>query len=528
MNSLLESYKTQLIQLILLVFINLFMTPIIVLIVLISYFIVLISISYFTSKSDNNDSFFTGERKSPWYIVAFGMIGASLSGITFISIPGSVAKYTSENGLEGSGQFSYMQMVLGYLVGYLIVAYVLLPIYYKMNLTSIYTYLEKRFGFWSYKTGALFFLLSRIIGASIRLLLVASVLQLVLFDEIGIPFEITVILSVLLIWIYTKKGGIKTIIWTDTLQTAFMLLSVILTVYMIGDALDFEQNNSFMTSVNTSGFSKVFYFENWKSSNYFWKHFIGGIFITVGMTGLDQDMMQKNLSCKNLKSAQLNMISFAFVLVFVNFIFLVLGALLYLYYQKTGVGSVVLEVLNRPDLLFAEIANKGSLGLSVGIFFLLGLIAAAYSSADSALTSLTTSFSIDFMNIEKKSKHAQLKLRKNVHIFMSLCLVIVILFLRRYSDDSAIWTLIKLSGFTYGPLIALFFFGVISKRDLNDKYVPWICAIVPITLGIIWYLAKVKLINWFQDYQFGADLIIYNSILSALGLYFISYKPKSL
>jgi len=480
-------------------------------------------ISYFTSKSASNDSFFNGDRKSPWYIVAFGMIGASLSGITFISIPGSVAKYSTEYGLIPADQFSYMQMVLGYFIGYLIVAYLLLPIYYRMELTSIYSYLEERFGYWSYKTGASFFLLSRLIGASIRLLLVSSVLQLILFDEIGIPFEITVITSVLLIWIYTNRGGIKTIIWTDTLQTFFMLISVIITVWLIADALNLKEKEGFVNEISQSGFSKIFYFENWKEGNYFWKHFLGGIFITIGMTGLDQDMMQKNLSCKNLKSAQLNMISFAGVLVFVNLIFLILGALLFMYFQETGIGSNILKVDNpRTDLLFAEISNNGSLGIWVSILFLLGLIAAAYSSADSALTSLTTSFSVDFLKIEEKAENKQKRIRKNTHLLMSFLLVFIILILRNFSDDSAIWMLIKLAGFTYGPLIGLFFFGIITKRSLNDRLVPVVSALVPIVVASIWYLHGKGSITWFGSYQFGAELIIFNSLLSFLALLLIS------
>ena len=503
------------------------MTTTIVFIVLILYFLLLVLISYFTSKSASNDSFFTGDRKSPWYIVAFGMIGASLSGITFISIPGSVAKYSAESGLSPTDQFSYMQMVFGYFIGYLIVAYVLLPIYYKMELTSIYSYLEKRFGFWSYKTGAGFFLLSRLTGASIRLLLVSSVLQLILFDDIGIPFEITVITSVLLIWIYTNKGGIKTIIWTDTIQTFFMLASVIITVWLIGDALNFSQKGGFVNEIANSEYSKIFYFENWKQGNYFWKHFLGGIFITIGMTGLDQDMMQKNLSCKNLKSAQLNMVSFAGVLVLVNLIFLVLGALLFMYFEKTGFGSAVLNVENpRTDLLFAEIANSGSLGILVPILFLLGLIAAAYSSADSALTSLTTSFSVDFMNIKDKSVESQHKIRRNSHLLMSFLLIVIILTLRNYSDDSAIWMLIKLAGFTYGPLIGLFFFGIISNRELKDKLVPIISVIVPVIVAIVWYLHGQEKIPFLGTYSFGAELIIYNAALSFVGLLLIS-KSKS-
>ena len=420
-----------------------------------------------------------------------------------------------------------MQMVFGYFFGYIIVAFVLLPIYYKINLTSIYGYLKERFGSWSYKTGSAFFLLSRLTGASIRLLLVSSVLQLILFNEIGIPFELTVVTSVLLIWIYTNKGGIKTIIWTDTLQTFFMLAAVITTVYLIGDNLNLKERTGFINEINQSGFSKIFYFENWHDSNYFWKHFLGGIFITIGMTGLDQDMMQKNLSCKNLKSAQLNMVSFAGVLIIVNLIFLVLGALLFMYFEQTGVGSNVLKVSNpRTDLLFAEIAKNGSLGVSVGVLFLLGLIAAAYSSADSALTSLTTSFSIDFLNIETKPIEKQPKIRKVAHQIMSLVLILIIIFLRRFSNDSAIWMLIKLAGFTYGPLIGLYFFGILTKRNLIDRLVPFVSVAVPIIVATIWYIHGQGKIQCLGTYQFGAELIIYNSLFSFVTLYLIS-KSKS-
>ena len=495
------------------------MTPTIVISLLCAYFLVLILISWFTARKADNDAFFLGERKSPWYIVAFGMIGASLSGITFISIPGWVG--------DSAKQFSYMQMVFGYLVGYFVVAYVLMPMYYKLNLTSIYSYLKTRFGKWSYKTGSALFLISRIIGASIRLLLVASVLQLILFEDLGVPFEITVLASVLLIWVYTNRGGIKTIIWTDTLQTAFMLASVIVTVYFIGDALNINEQGGIIEGVKNSGYSRVFYFDNWLDGNYFWKHFLGGIFITIGMTGLDQDMMQKNLSCKNLKDAQLNMISFAGVLVVVNLVFLALGALLYMYFDQTGVGYNALKVIKRTDLLFAEIAQSGKLGITVSVLFLLGLIAAAYSSADSALTSLTTSFSVDFLKLEDKEENQQKKIRQRVHIGMSIVLVVTIIVLRRSTDDAAIWTLITLAGFTYGPLIGLFFFGILTKRNLKDYWVPWICGFVPVLIGIIWYLNKNGLIGWFGKYQIGAELIIYNAIVSFISLWFISYRPKS-
>ena len=362
------------------------MTNTLIVTILVAYFLVLVGISFLTSRKADNSTFFLGERKSPWYVVSFGMIGASLSGVTFISVPGWVGSETN--------QFSYMQAVFGYLIGYLIVAYVLLPLYYRLNLTSIYEYLKQRFGLWSYKTGASFFLLSRIIGASVRLLLVANVLQSILFDSWGIPFAVTVIISVLLIWIYTSRGGIKTIVWTDTLQTAFMLGSVLLTVWYISDALDLAEGKGLIGTVQESGYSQIFFFDDISSSNHFLKHFLGGIFITIGMTGLDQDMMQKNLSCRNIKDAQKNMISMATVLVVVNLIFLSLGALLYLYADTNGIEY------GKSDLLFSSVALSDGMGPVIGVLFLLGLIAAAYSSADSALTSLTTSFSIDFLGVK--------------------------------------------------------------------------------------------------------------------------------
>lgn len=458
-----------------------------------------------------------GEKKSPWYIVAFGMIGASLSGVTFISVPG---------GVEG-GQFGYMQMVMGYFVGYLIVSYVLMPIYYRMNLTSIYEYLNHRFGFWSYKTGAAFFLLSRIIGASIRLLLVASVLQQILFNDWGIPFWVTVVISVLLIWLYTNRGGIKTIIWTDTLQTSFMLLAVIFTVWLVSDALHLGDKGGLVEVITQSKYSRVFFFDDWHSGNYFWKHFLGGIFITIGMTGLDQDMMQKNLSCKNIKDAQKNMVTMATVLVGVNLIFLAMGSLLFMYNESTGIGQEVLDA-GRTDLLFSSIAMEGSMGVAVGLLFLLGLIAAAYSSADSALTSLTTSFSVDFLGVNDTGKNTSEKTRKWVHIAMSFALILVVVILRYTTEDSAIWLVIKLAGFTYGPLIGLFFFGILTKRTLIDSLVPLVSILVAAVMATIWYLSDKGYLNWFGEYKFGAELIIYNAVMSFLGLSLISRKKGSL
>ncbi|MGB1508438.1 MAG: sodium:solute symporter, partial [Crocinitomicaceae bacterium] len=314
-----------------------------IVIVLVVYFGLLYFISRATGKNDGNDAFFVGERQSPWYLVAFGMIGASLSGVTFISIPGWVG--------DNANQFSYMQAVLGYFFGYLVIAYVLLPIYYRMQVVSIYEYLESRFGYYSHKTGAIFFLLSRIIGASVRLMLVADVLQYILFDNWGVPFEFTVVVCIALIWLYTNRGGIKTIVWTDTLQTGFMLISAALTIYFIKDALSVESHTGIIQTVADSSYSKIFFFDDINSSNHFLKHFLGGIFITIGMTGLDQDMMQKNLSCKNIGEGQKNMISMATILVFVNLLFLFLGALLYLYAQQHHIA------FERPDRLFAAVAT---------------------------------------------------------------------------------------------------------------------------------------------------------------------------
>jgi SSS family transporter len=500
------------------------MTVGLIITVLVAYFLVLIAISYFTSKKADNDSFFKGNRKSPWYLVSFGMIGASLSGVTFISIPGWVG--------NDANQFSYMQAVFGYLVGYFIVAYVLLPLFYRLNVTSIYEYLKDRFGFWSYKTGALFFMVSRVIGASVRLLLVANVLQSILFDEWGIPFEVTVIITVLLIWIYTSRGGIKTIVWTDTLQTAVMLASVIMTVWFISDALDLSAGKGMVTAVSDSKYSQIFFFDDFMSKNHFLKHFFGGIFITIGMTGLDQDMMQKNLSCKNIREAKKNMISMAFVLVAVNLVFLVLGALLYMYaevHMPEVIAAIKAETLGA-DYLFSSVAMSEGAGPIIGILFLLGLIAAAYSSADSALTSLTTSFSIDFLRLKEKRKAEQERTRRTVHVLMSIVLVLVVILLKKYTDSSAIGLLMTFAGFTYGPLIGMFFFGIISKRKVTDMQVPLICLVSIITTFFMWYFSTGAPgvpegeLGIFGEYAFGFELIILNSFITFIGLLALSKK----
>ena len=465
------------------------------------YFGVLILISYLTGKEDTNEAFFKANKSAPWYLVAFGMIGASLSGVTFISVPGAVE----------AKQFGYLQVVFGYFFGYLIIAYVLLPIYYKLNLTSIYTYLRDRFGNTSYKTGSIAFLISRIVGASFRLFLVAKVLQLLIFDSLGVPFSITVIITVALIWLYTFKGGIKTIIYTDALQTFFMLVAVIVTITFLANALDLNSFKEVYTNVKQSAMSKVFFLDTINDSQYFIKSFLAGMFIAITMTGLDQDMMQKNLTCKNLKEAQKNMVSFSVVLIFVNILFLVLGLLLTQYATQNGINAT-------KDDLFPTIAMLPEIGIMTSAFFLLGLIAAAYSSADSALTSLTTSFCIDIIELDKKPKEQQKKVRKKVHVLMSLVLILVIiLFNSLFKNVSVIWELFKAAGYTYGPLLGLFAFGILTKSQIKDKYV-WIIAVIAPIVSFIINQYSVVLLN---GYQIGFEILIINGMITFLGLVLI-------
>ena len=487
------------------------MSSVLILTIILLYFLGLFTISYLTKGNDDNSTFFSANKQSPWYLVAFGMIGASLSGITFISVPGDVGKF----------EFSYFQVVLGYLVGYFVVAYMLLPIYYKKNVTSIYEYLKDRFGPISHKTGAFFFFISRIIGASFRLFLVAIVLQKFVFDSFQIPFEFTVIFSILLIWLYTYRGGIKTIVWTDTLQTTFMILSVVLTIYFINQSLNWSFSE-FINSNNFKKFNDIIVNESFLQRNHFIKSFIGGIFITICMTGLDQDMMQKNLTCRSLREAQKNMVVFSIVLVFITFLFLVLGALLFIYAEKNNIPIPELNGSLNPDLLFPEIALNSGLGIIVGITFLLGLIAAAYSSADSALTSLTTSFCVDFMNLESKGLKEQKRIRKTTHALMSFVLVIVILIFEKYLTTNVIDGLLTVAGYTYGPLLGLFAFGIFTKRSIEDKYV-WIVATLSVFSVIM--ISKIPP-SYLGNYIIGYELLPINGAITFLGLKLISRKQN--
>ena len=463
------------------------MSPTLILSIIAIYFLVLILISYFTGKSDSNDAFFLGNKQSPWYIVSFGMIGATLSGVTFISVPGWVA----------DSQFSYMQMILGMTAGYIVIANVLMPIYYRMNLTSIYAYLGDRFGESTHQTGAFFFLLSRTIGASFRLFLVANVMQIAIFDAWNVPFWLTVSLTIILIWIYTFRSGIKTIIWTDTLQTLFMLLAVGVSIWLISDKMGLGLVELSHT-IRESQYSQVFF---WEGKQHFLKQFLSGAFLAIVMTGLDQDMMQKNLSCRSLSDAKKNMYSFSLVLIVVNIFFLALGAMLYLYAEQIGMD------ITKGDDLFPLVALKADLGLGVGIFFILGLIAAAYSSADSALTSLTTSFCVDFLNIEQKAERQQVQTRKWVHVGFSVVLVLAILIFKAINDDSVISALFKVAGYTYGPLLGLFAFGIFTKWNIIDRAVPIVAVLSP----VIAYVLQLYI-------PFGFELLMVNGGITFLGL----------
>ncbi|WP_111670802.1 sodium:solute symporter [Algoriphagus litoralis] len=480
------------------------MNPQIVLVVISAYFLLLFLISWYTSRQVTADTFFTGDRQSPWFLVAFGMIGASLSGVTFISVPGEV----------GNSNFFYFQVVLGYTLGYFTIAKVLLPLYYRLNLVSIYSYLEDRFGFWSYKTGAFFFILSRALGSSLRLYLVASVLQLILFDSLGVPFWVSVLITVGLIWLYTHRGGIKTVVWTDTLQTFFMLAAVVITIFFIGNELGIKSLGDYISSVAEDSRSEIFNWD-WKAGTNFFKQFISGAFITIVMTGLDQDMMQKNLTCKNIGDAQKNMFWFTLILVIVNLLFLSLGVLLYLYAESKGI-----QLPAKSDELFPLLATQ-HFSAFIGIVFVLGITAAAYSSADSTLTALTTSFCIDFLQIERKyAPEKRVEIRKKVHLIFTGLMFLMILGFYWLNDQSVINSVFIIAGYTYGPLLGLYSFGLFTQMKVKDRFVPYIAVAAPILTFIISQNSE----KWLWGYKFGFEALILNGALMFLGLYLLRQK----
>ena len=478
------------------------MSPLLVFSLIAGYFALLMVIAKLTTKDVDSESFFTGNRQSPWYLVAFGMIGASLSGVTFISVPGEV----------GNSNWSYFQIVLGYMVGYFIIATVLLPLYYKLNLVSIYQYLQTRFGEKSYKTGAFFFLVSRVIGASFRLFLVAGVLQLAFFDAFNIPFWVSVMITIALIWLYTFQGGIKTIVWTDSLQTLFMLLAVIISIGFIASDLNLSIGGV-VDVVKNSALSETFIWD-WRAPGNFYKQFLAGAFIAIVMTGLDQDMMQKNLTCKSLKDAQKNMFWFSFSLIFVNLLFLSLGVLLYHYAE---VQSIILPEKSDSLYPFLAINHFATAG---GIVFLLGIIAAAYSSADSALTALTTSFYIDFLGVDPQK--AEKKKRMFIHLGFSILIFFVILIFQAINDQSVINSVFRVAGYTYGPLLGLYSYGLFTKREIKDNLVPLICIMSP----ILTYVLNVNSEQLLGGYKFGFELLLVNGLITFIGLWLAKKKEN--
>ncbi|QRR03617.1 sodium:solute symporter [Dyadobacter sandarakinus] len=476
------------------------MNPYVSLLILVVYFGTLITISIYTSRGADTNTFFTANRQSPWYLVAFGMIGTSLSGVTFVSVPGAVANI----------QFSYFQVVIGYILGYLVIGTILMPLYYRLNLISIYSYLEQRFGFWSYKTGSGFFLLSRTVGSAVRLYVAAQVLQLALFKPLGVPFEVAVAITIFLIWIYTFKGGVKTIIVTDTLQTFFLITAVILTIILVSKELRLDGIGEIWSTVKGSGYAQVFFWDTNDPKNFF-KQFFAGVFIAIVMTGLDQDLMQKNLTCKNIGEAQKNMFWFTIVLVIVNFLFLSLGALLYVYAQAEGIPFT-----ERTDDFYPMLALN-HLGLLVGVTFLLGITAATYASSDSALTALTTAFCIDFMNIEKQPEDKRATIKFWVHVGFSVLFYLVILVFNKLNNKEVITAVFDLAGYTYGPLLGLFSFGAFLKRPVNDRWVPLVCIIAP----ILTYVINAHSAEWFNGYRFGFERLIINGLITFIGLYLL-------
>jgi Na+/proline symporter len=501
------------------------MSPTLLFTFVIGYFLLLLGVAWYTSRNSNNDTFFIGNRNSNWMLVAFGMVGTSLSGVTFVSVPGTV----------GIGGFGYFQVVIGYFLGYFVVAFVLLPLYYKMNLTSIYNYLLQRFGFTAYKTGALFFIISRTLGATARLYLVINVLQIFILDEMNVTFWLTTFVILLMILLYTFEGGVRTIVFTDTLQTSFMLIGLIVCVFYIMNQLNFSLPDTF-SALHSRNYSKVFNTDV-KSAGFFLKTIIGGAFITIAMTGLDQEMMQKNISVSNLKDSQKNMITLSLLQGIVVFIFLVLGGLLYLYAINKGASFQQVLVNNKPqtqflldgkniigDNLFPQIAFN-YVPPFIGIIFILGLISALFPSADGALTALTSSFCIDIIGLKRNQEWNEAKkkkIRMTVHLTFAVIFFICVMFFKWIDNKSIIDIILKLAGYTYGPLLGLFSFGILSRRKLPESpVVPIVCLIAP----AICYVVSENAAKWFGGFQIGIELLILNGLLTYLGLLLFSKAP---
>lgn len=475
------------------------MTPFLVIVTIAIYFIFLFGISHLASRNTDSDGFFTGNRKSPWFLVAIAMIGSSISGVTFVSVPGMV----------GAKGFSYLQMVLGFFVGQLIIAFVLIPLFYKMNVVSIYQYLENRFGIRSYKTGAWFFFLSKMLGAAVRLFLVCITLQLLVFDPLHLPFALNAAITVLLVWLYTFKGGVKTLIWTDAFKTFCLVVSVVLCIYYI--AADLNLNlTGMLKEINASDLSKTFFFDDINDKRFFFKQFLAGIFTMIATTGLDQDMMQRNLSCKNHKDSQKNIITSGLSQIVINGLFLMLGALLFIY-----AGKMSIALPESSDQLFPLIATGGYFPTVVGVLFIIGLISAAYAAAGSALTALTTSFTVDILQAKEKQGEEKLNsTRKKVHIGMAIGMALVIIIINALNNTSVIDAVYILASYTYGPILGLFAFGILTKKQVKDRYIPWVALAAP----VLSYILQANSKAWFNGYEFSYELLLFNALFTCIGL----------
>lgn len=474
------------------------MSPASVLITIAAYFIILFTVSYIAGRKADNEGFFVGNRKSAWYVVAFAMIGSSISGVTFVSVPGMV----------GASGFAYLQMVLGFVAGQLIIAFVLVPLFYRMKLVSIYEYLENRFGASSYKTGAWFFFISKMLGAAVRLFLVCLTLQLLVFEPLHLPFILNVILTVALVWLYTFRGGVKSLIWTDSLKTFCLVVSVVLCICFIASDLKLGFG-SMITAISDSDLSRMFYFDDVNDKRYFFKQFLAGVFTMIAMTGLDQDMMQRNLSCKNFKDSQKNMITSGISQFFIILLFLMLGVLLYLFTAKQGIANPA-----KSDQLFPMIATGNYFPAVVGILFIIGLISSAYSAAGSALTALTTSFTVDILGAKDKTESVLVKIRKRVHVGMAVVMGIVIFVFNMLNNTSVIDAVYILASYTYGPILGLFAFGIFTKKQVYDRYIP----LVAIASPILCFILQKNSEAWFNGYQFSYELLIFNALFTFIGL----------
>ncbi len=482
------------------------MSPLEVLVVIIAYFVVLFSVSYLFGRKADNQGFFVGNRKSPWYIVAIATIGASISGVTFVSVPGMVL----------TSGFGYLQMALGFAVGYLVIAYLLIPLFYKMNLVSIYGYLDNRFGILTHKTGAWFFFVSKMLGAAVRLFLVCLTLQLLVFGPLKIPFVFNVIFTVVLVWLYTFRSGVKSLIWTDTLKTCCLVVSVVLSIYYIATDLGLSFAGM-LDTVYDSPLSKTFYFDDINDRQYFFKQFLGGLFTVIAMTGLDQDLMQRSLSCKNFKDSQKNLVISSVMQVFVILMFLMLGVLLYTYTERTGILNP-----SKTDELFPMLATGNYFPMIVGILFIIGFISSAYAAAGSALTALTTSFTVDILGIKNKTEKQVEHIRKRVHIMMAIILGIVIIIFNVLNNTSVIDAVYILASYTYGPILGMFMFGIFTKKEVHDRYVPLVALLSPVLCLIL----DVNSEKWFGGYAFSYELLLFNALFTFVGLWIIRLKNR--